>query len=113
MHRQFVKEIHQLHAELCQALADPKRILILDALSEQRRSVGELAELLGVRQSNVSQHLSVLRDRNLVEAERDGTTMRYSLKFPRVVEALDLLRGVLKETLQETHSRAERLMENV
>lgn len=109
----FVEEIHQLHAELCQALADPKRILILYALAEQPLNVGELTELLGIRQSNVSQHLAVLRDRGLVNAERDGTNVCYSLKYPMVVEALDLLRGVLRDKLSDTRSRAERLMEIV
>ncbi len=109
----FVEEIHQLHAELCQALADPKRILILYALSEHSLTVGELTELLGIRQSNVSQHLAVLRDRGLVSAERDGTSIHYSLTYPKVVGALDLLRGVLKEKLADTRTRADRLMETV
>lgn len=109
----FVEEIHQLHAELCQALADPKRILILYALGERSLSVGELAEGLGVRQSNVSQHLAVLRERGLVQAEREGTTVHYSIKYPAVLDALDLLRGVLKNKLEEARTRAERLMENV
>ena len=109
----FVEEIHQLHADLCQALADPKRILILYALSEHSLTVGELTELLGIRQSNVSQHLAVLRDRGLVASERDGTSIHYSLKYPMVIEALDQLRGVLKEKLNDTRQHADRLMEIV
>lgn len=112
MHSEFVEEIHQLHAELCQALADPKRILILYALAEHSLSVGELARKLRVRQSNVSQHLAVLRDRGLVHAERSGTSIHYSIKYPAVVDALDLLRGVLNAKLADARNRAERLMEN-
>jgi len=112
MHSEFVEEIHQLHAELCQALADPKRILILYALAEHSLSVGELARKLRVRQSNVSQHLAVLRDRGLVHAERSGTSIHYSIKYPVVVDALDLLRGVLNAKLADARNRAERLMEN-
>jgi DNA-binding transcriptional ArsR family regulator len=111
MKRAFVEEIHQLHAELCQALADPKRILILYALAEQPLTVGELGERLAIRQSNVSQHLAVLRDRGLVATEREGTSVRYSIKYPMVVDALDLLRGVLKDKLAEAQRRAETLME--
>lgn len=92
----FIEEVHRLHAELCQALADPKRILILYALAESTCSVGELARRLALRQSNVSQHLAVLRERGLVDTRRTGTTVRYSLRYPTVIEALDLLRGVLK-----------------
>jgi DNA-binding transcriptional ArsR family regulator len=111
MKRAFVEEIHQLHAELCQALADPKRILILYALAEHPQTVGELAGKLALRQSNVSQHLAVLRDRGLVATERSGTSVRYSIKYPVVVDALDLLRGVLKAKLDEARRRAETLME--
>jgi len=109
MHNGRVQEVHQLHAELCQALADPKRILILYALGEGPCSVGELALTLKLRQSNVSQHLGVLRERGLVVAERVGTHMRYTLKFPEVLSALDLLRGVLKANLAEAGQRAERM----
>jgi DNA-binding transcriptional ArsR family regulator len=111
MKRAFVEEVYQLHAELCQALADPKRILILYALAEQPQTVGELGERLDIRQSNVSQHLAVLRDRGLVATERNGTSVRYSIKYPGVVAALDLLRGVLKEKLEEARRRADPLME--
>ena len=111
MKRAFVEEIYQLHAELCQALADPKRILILYALAERPQTVGELGGKLAIRQSNVSQHLAVLRDRGLVATERTGTSVRYSIKYPLVVEALDLLRGVLKAKLDEAQRRAHTLME--
>jgi DNA-binding transcriptional ArsR family regulator len=111
MKHAFVEEVHRLHAELCQALADPKRILILYALAEAPRTVGELAESLALRQSNVSQHLAVLRDRGLVAAERAGTRVTYSLTYPAVVEALDLLRAVLRAKLDDTRRRAGALME--
>jgi DNA-binding transcriptional ArsR family regulator len=107
----FVEEVHRLHAELCQALADPKRILILYALAEEPRTVGELAEGLHLRQSNASQHLAVLRDRGLVTTERAGTRVTYSIAYPAVIQALDLLRAVLREKLEDTSRRAGRLME--
>ncbi|MDH4228846.1 MAG: metalloregulator ArsR/SmtB family transcription factor [Nitrospirota bacterium] len=111
MKRSFVEEIHQLHAELCQALADPKRILMLYALAKGPTPVGDLAEQLGIRQSNASQHLAVLRDRGLVTAERSGTTVFYQLRYPAVLQALDLLRGVLRERLEENQGHVNRLME--
>jgi DNA-binding transcriptional ArsR family regulator len=104
MRNEFVEEVHRLHAELCQALADPKRILILYALAER-------PEGLALRQSNVSQHLAVLRDRGLVTAERSGTHVSYTVTYPDVVAALDLLRAVLRAKLEDTRQRAGRLME--
>jgi len=113
MKSSFVEEVHQLHAELCQALADPKRILILYALAVRSLTVGELTDQLGIRQSNVSQHLAVLRERGLVTAVRSGTSISYSLTYPKVVQALDLLRGVLKDKLSDARVRADRLIESV
>lgn len=89
-------EIHRLHATVCKALSDPKRLLILDALRDGERSVGEICDLLTLPQSNVSQHLSVLRDKGLVITRRDAQRVYYSLVSPKVTEAIDLLAGVME-----------------
>jgi DNA-binding transcriptional ArsR family regulator len=93
------EEIHRLHADLCQALSDPKRILILYELRNTERSVSDLSERLGIRQSNLSQHLSLLRERAMVSARRRGSNIYYSLTHPKIIEALDLLREVLADKL--------------
>jgi DNA-binding transcriptional ArsR family regulator len=89
------REVNLLHASICQALADPKRILILYALSEGAKNVTELTEALDVPQPTVSRHLKVLRERQLVTTEREGVSVRYSLADERVIEALDTMRAVL------------------
>src|SRR3990172_11068783 len=89
------REVYQLHAEICQAISDPNRILILYELEEGPRSVGELAETLEMTQPTVSRHLKVLRDRRMVQTKREGTSIYYTLADPRVIEALNLLRGML------------------
>lgn len=94
-------EIFQLHAEICQALSDPTRILLLYELSNGPCSVSELVERLGASQPTVSRHLKVLRDRRMVRAERDGMNVNYSLIDQRVIEALDLLRDVLATRLAQ------------
>jgi DNA-binding transcriptional ArsR family regulator len=97
-------EVNLLHANLCQAIADPKRILILYALSEGPKHVTELAEMLEMPQSTVSRHLKILRDRSLVDPARAGAAVQYSLVDARVVEALDLMRAVLISALaQQAH----------
>jgi len=78
-------------SEILRALANRHRLLILCQLIERERSVGELAEFLGIRDSTVSQHLAVLRRDGLVSARRDGQTIWYSIHSPAaraVVEAL-------------------------
>ena len=94
------EELEDLTAGVCRALSDPKRLMILYALHDGPRSVGELAALLAVSQPNVSQHLSLLRDRGLVDTERDANRVIYTLRHPHLVEALDLLRGVMNDELE-------------
>ncbi len=95
------EEFFQLHAHLCKALAHPTRLLLIDELRDGPHAVGELAEHLGLSQTNVSQHLGVLRRERLVAARRDGSTVYYSLRDPRVTQAFDLLREVLRQVLRE------------
>jgi DNA-binding transcriptional ArsR family regulator len=64
---------------LLKALANPHRLAIVCQLSEKRRSVGELADLLKVRGSTVSQHLALLRREGLVSTRREGQTIWYSI----------------------------------
>lgn len=87
-------EFYDFHAMLCEALADPKRLQIINALRDGSRLAGELTEELGFTQSNASQHLAILRDRGVLRATRQGNTVSYSLRDSRVLEAVDLLRAV-------------------
>ena len=97
MGRADIKEMYALHAHLCKAIADPKRLLILDALRDGERAVGDIAEELGLSQPNTSQHLAILRDRNVVTTSRSGNTIYYSLNSRKVIDAVDLLREFMAE----------------
>ncbi|MCS7283826.1 MAG: metalloregulator ArsR/SmtB family transcription factor [Anaerolineae bacterium] len=103
------QEILLLHAQICQGLADPKRILLLYALAEGPRRVTDLAEALGFPQPTVSHHLRILRERGLVTAEQEGTAVYYALADERVIRALDLLREVLRDQLVQQADLAEQL----
>lgn len=97
--RQLTLEINQLHADLCSALADPKRILILYSLSETPHTVNDLAASLGISQPAASRHLKILRDSGLVTATRLGANVEYRLNDLRLIDALDTLRTVLRDNL--------------
>jgi DNA-binding transcriptional ArsR family regulator len=103
----LAEEVSLLHAQMCQGLADPTRILILYSLDENPRYVTDLAETVGVSQPTVSRHLKILRDRGLVTATREGNAVRYALRDGRVIQALDLLRAVMAEILTERAELAE------
>lgn len=94
------EEISILHAQVCKGLADPNRILILYTLSTRAYTVNELAEAVELSQPTVSRHLKVLRERRMVTAEHDGQSVVYRLGDTRIVEALDLLRTFLADTLR-------------
>ena len=95
----LTQEVSQMEAELCSAFSDPTRILILYALDEQPRTVTELTVELNLAQPTTSRHLKVLRDRGLVVAERQGTSMLYKLADRRLIDALDILRTVLRDRI--------------
>lgn len=103
----LIQEVNQLHANICAALADPSRILILYLLSEGPLNVNALVEKLDLPQPTVSRHLKVLRERGLVLAERDGQSVFYALADNRVIKALDLLRTVLGERLAKQATLAQ------
>lgn len=92
-------ELNLLHANICQALADPKRILILYALDEQPRHVTALAEDLEMPQPTVSRHLRVLREQSLVFTERDGPAVIYRLADRRIIEVLNTMQQVMFDAL--------------
>ncbi len=95
----LAQEISALEADFCFALSDPTRLLMLYALADTPRNVTELSNELDVIQPTASRHLKVLRDRGLVYSVRQGTTVTYHLADHRLIEALDLLRTVMRDRL--------------
>jgi ArsR family transcriptional regulator len=104
-----VVEIFQMQAELCRSLGDAKRLMILHELGDGERSVGKLSESLSVSQSNMSQHLSVLRKVGLVTTRRQGSAVYYRLANPRIMEACEMVRRVLVEQMEGSQALASRI----
>jgi ArsR family transcriptional regulator len=98
---QLTREITRLHADFCSALADTRRLLLIYALNEGPKNVTELTEVIEASQPAVSRHLKMLRERGLVRAKREGVNVTYSLADDRLIEALDLLRAVMRDRLTE------------
>ncbi len=93
-------ELVELTSTLCHALNDPKRLLLLHMLGEGPMSVSALAGALEASVANVSQHLAVLRERGLVDTERDGLNVIYSLRYPELLDAIGQLRSILRTELR-------------
>ena len=94
------REVTLLHERVCSAMGDPTRIMILYLLSEGEMYVNDIAEALEQPQSTISRHLKILRERGLVETERQGTAVLYSLADRRIIEALDLMRSILNDQVR-------------
>jgi ArsR family transcriptional regulator len=88
-----------LHARLCKAIADPKRLLIINELRDGPRSVNEIAVELGISQPNASQHLALLRNRGVVTSSRRGSQVYYELTSNKIVQAVDILRSFMADEL--------------
>lgn len=99
--KELIQEINHLHARICSAISDPTRILLLYAIAEQTRNVNGLAEALDISQSAASRHLKVLRERGIIQAQREGTQVLYTLTDDRFLKALDLLRQVMLDQMVE------------
>jgi len=104
------KEIEMLHNRICQALADPTRILILYHLADKPQYVNELVDAMQIPQSTISRHLGVLRDKSLVITEREGAAIKYDLADRRIIEALDLMRAILAKQLTNSIEIAQNLI---
>ena len=87
---------YQRTAVVGRALADPKRLCVLESLAEGELSVSELSTRVGCHVPNMSQHLAVLRSAGLVATRREGSTIYYRLSDPRVLEAYQLLQSIAR-----------------
>src|SRR4051794_3716808 len=87
---------YQRTAVVGRALADPKRLCVLESLAGGELSVSELAGRVACQVPNMSQHLAVLRAAGLVPPRRDGSTVFYRLSDPRVLEAYQLLQSIAR-----------------
>jgi DNA-binding transcriptional ArsR family regulator len=86
----------QRFAAVGRALADPKRLCVLESLAEGELSVGDLSVRVQCQVPNMSQHLAVLRSAGLVSTRRDGSTVYYRLADTRVLEAYRLIQTIAR-----------------
>jgi DNA-binding transcriptional ArsR family regulator len=98
MKRENHREMYEAHAEFCKTFAHPVRLAILDSFRGGERTVSQLQDELGARQSTISQQLSFLRRLGIVRSRRDGRQVYYKLTDQRVLKAYDLVNEVVRET---------------
>lgn len=95
-------QLRNYKAGVFQALAHPTRIAIVEILREGELSAGAMQERLRVEQANLSQHLSILRSREIVVNRKEGNQVFYSLRNKMLVDVLDIMRRYCQTNLKET-----------
>ncbi len=94
--------LRRFKADIFQALAHPTRIAIIELLRGGELSAGELIGKLGMEQANVSQHLTVLRSKQLVANRKAGNQVFYSVRDPIINKVLALMRRYFQKHLKES-----------
>jgi ArsR family transcriptional regulator len=93
---------YELHAEVCKTFGHAKRLMVISTLRDNELMVTEISERTGIDISNLSQHLHVLRDKDLVSTRRDGTKIYYQLSHPNIGKALDLMSAFLDQSISKS-----------
>ena len=101
--------LRQFKAEIFQALAHPTRIAILDLLRDGELTVGTFAEHLNLEQANLSQHLAVLRAKQIVTTRKVGNQVFYSVRDPLIWKILDLMLRYFQKQVGESMAILEKM----
>ncbi len=94
-------QIYVYHAEMCKVFSHAKRLELINLLRDKEMSAGELGERLGLTPPNLSQHLTMMRERHILVSRKEGNMVYYRIANPRLIEAFDLLREILFEQIRQ------------
>jgi len=96
-----MKELYEIHAEMCKVFSNSTRLEILNLLRDKELSVTELIKKTKLSQANISQHLSIMKSKGIVVSNRKGKNIYYKLTNPKIIKAFDIIRDVLAEKLKK------------
>jgi DNA-binding transcriptional ArsR family regulator len=96
--------LRQFKASIFQALAHPTRIAIIEVLRNGELSAGAIIERLAIEQANASQHLAILRARQIVSTRKEGNQVFYSLRDPLLNDLMDIMRRYFQSHVEEAVS---------
>jgi len=104
-----MRELYNLHAEICKVFSNPTRLEILDILRDKELSVTELVEKTKLSQANISQHLAIMKSKGIVVSSRNGKNIYYKLENKKIINAFDIIREILVEKLK----KSEKIIKNL
>ena len=92
------EQLFEIHEQAFKALANSKRLEIIHLLRDQELCVSDIHDMLDLPQSNISQHLMILKETKLVTTRKEGKQIFYKLAHPNIIKASDLIREMLVDT---------------
>jgi ArsR family transcriptional regulator len=98
------RPVYQIKAEFFRVLGHPVRVRILELLRDGERTVGDLQLQLQMDSSGTSQHLGALRKQGILDSRREGTSVYYSVRDPRIFQLLEVARQILNTSLSESQA---------
>ncbi|MCY6960185.1 metalloregulator ArsR/SmtB family transcription factor [Clostridium sp. ZC22-4] len=97
--------IEDMYTKVFKALAHPIRIKIVKELVNRELCVCELNENVEFTQSNLSQHLKILKDAGILKSEKDGLKIMYSIKDRRVVDIISIVDDMIKDDIKNMSNK--------
>ncbi len=94
-------KIYAYHAEMCKVFSHAKRLELINTLRDKEMSAGELGKRLSLPPANLSQHLTMMRERHILASRKEGNVVYYRIANPRLLDAFDLLREILFEQIRQ------------
>ena len=98
-------DFYELHANVCGIFSSPRRLEILDTLRDKELTVTEILDSMSISKTNLSQHLTLMKDRGILDSRRDGQHIYYSVTSKKVIQAYDLMSEVLRELMDRRLSK--------
>ena len=96
-----MKELYEIHAEMCKVFSNSTRLKILNLLRDKELSVTGLIDKTKLSQANISQHLSITKSKGIVTSDRKGKNIYYQLTNLKIINAFDIIREVLAEKMRK------------
>src|SRR4030043_1906569 len=95
------EQIYTYHAEMCQVFSHPKRVEVINVLRDGEMTVTELSQKLGLTLGNLSQHLSMMKDRHILLSRKEGNMVYYRILNPKLIRCFDMMREMLFEQIRQ------------
>ena len=94
-------QIYAYHADMCKVFSHPKRLEVINVLRDGEMTVSDLSQKLGLSVGNLSQHLSMMKERHILISRKEGNMVYYRIANPRLIPCFDMMREMLFDQIRQ------------